>query len=284
MNSFSQRFGKKPIKVEIQIESIDEDLKNALWNALTIFYWKAKVKHDYLEENEDAIRVLLWRIWIDFFKNRLDEEPRYFSAYQKTLKKYFFEADWFEIYDFLEFVPSNYENNQHIQTNEKFIDYCNNVLEREISAYRFVNGIISQISSKVEVESIEEALTITDTFKPVNTHLNRALELYSDRKAPDYRNSIKEAISAVESYCSILTGIPKATLGQALKQIERDNNIHPALKNSFSNLYGYASDANGIRHALITDDNLNQEDAKFMLVACSAFINYLIQKEVKTKK
>jgi hypothetical protein len=114
--------------------------------------------------------------------------------------------------------------------------------------------------------------------------LNRSLELFSDRKSPDYRNSIKEAISAVESYCSILTGSPKSTLGQALKQIEKDNNIHPALKSSFSSLYGYTSDADGIRHALLDDDSLNQEDAKFMLIACSAFINYLRQKEIKTKK
>jgi hypothetical protein len=81
-----------------------------------------------------------------------------------------------------------------------------------------------------------------------------------------------------------LTGNPKATLGQALKQIEKDNNIHPALKSSFSSLYGYTSDADGIRHALLEDDNLNQEDAKFMLVACSAFINYLKQKESRTTK
>ena len=37
----------------------------------------------------------------------------------------------------------------------------------------------------------------------------------------------------------------------------------------------YTSDAAGIRHALLEDPNLDAEDAKFMLVACSAFINYL---------
>lgn len=284
MKLFSQRIGKTPIKSVIQTESIDEDLKNALWNGLIIFYWEGKIKYDRLTDNEDAVQVLLSRIWIHFFKKRLDEKPYYFESYHKFLKKYFFEAEWFEIYDFLEFVPLNYTPDHYSQTNETFIEYCNNVLEREISAYRFVNGTLTQISSKEEVESIEEALTITDNLKPVKTHLNRALELFSDRKSPDYRNSIKEAISAVESYCSILTGNPKATLGQALKQIEKDNNIHPALKSSFSSLYGYTSDADGIRHALLDDDNLNQEDAKFMLVACSAFIYYLRQKEAKTKK
>ncbi|MBQ20275.1 MAG: hypothetical protein CMD31_05920 [Flavobacteriales bacterium] len=284
MTLFSQRIGKAPIKSVIQTETIDEDLKNALWNGLTIFYWKGEVKYDSIESNEDSVQVLLSRIWIHYFKKRLDEKPYFFKRYHEVLKQYFFSAKWYEVYDFLEFVPLNYTPDYSSQTNDAFMEYSNNVLEREISAYRFVNGTLTQISSKEEVESIEEALTITDNLKPVKTHLNRALELFSDRKSPDYRNSIKESISAVESYCSILTGNPKATLGQALKLIEKNNNIHPALKNSFSSLYGYTSDADGIRHALIEDDNLNQEDAKFMLVACSAFINYLKQKEAKTTK
>lgn len=284
MKLFSQRIGKSPIKSVIQTDTIDDDLKNALWNGLTIFYWDGKVKNDWIEHNPNDVIVLLTRIWIHFFKNRLDEMPKSFDRLQPVIKKFFYGCEWYQIYDFIEFIPLNYTRDHYSQTNESFIEYCNNVFERELSAYRFVNGTLTQISSKEEVESIEEALIITDTLKPVKTHLNRALELFSDRKTPDYRNSIKESISAVESYCSILTGNPKATLGQALKQIEKDNNIHPALKNSFSSLYGYTSDADGIRHALLDDDNLNQEDAKFMLVACSAFINYLRQKETKTTK
>jgi len=41
-------------------------------------------------------------------------------------------------------------------------------------------------------------------------------------------------------------------------------------------LYGYTSDSGGIRHALSDEDvTPTFEDAKFMLVSCSAFINYL---------
>jgi hypothetical protein len=284
MKSFSQRIGKTPIKSVIQTDTLDEDLKNALWNGLTIFYWDGKIQNDWIKSNTNDVVIFLTRIWIHFFKYKLDEMPGSFDRLHPIIKKYFYSCEWYQIYDFIEFVTLNYTPDHYSQTNEGFIEYCNNVFERELSAYRFVNGTLTQISSKEEVESIEEALNITDNLKPVKTHLNRSLELFSDRKNPDYRNSIKESISAVESYCSILTGNPKATLGQALKQIEKDNNIHPALKSSFSSLYGYTSDADGIRHALLEDDNLNQEDAKFMLVACSAFINYLKQKESRTTK
>jgi len=53
------------------------------------------------------------------------------------------------------------------------------------------------------------------------------------------------------------------------------------LKKGFSNLYGYTSSAEGIRHALLEEAKLNFEDAKFMLVSCSAFVNYLIAKTSK---
>lgn len=58
--------------------------------------------------------------------------------------------------------------------------------------------------------------------------------------------------------------------------------MHSDLKEAFKKLYGYTSDADGIRHALMDESNLDFEDAKFMLVSCSAFTNYLIAKAAKS--
>lgn len=119
-------------------------------------------------------------------------------------------------------------------------------------------------------------------MKAVETHLRTALDYISNRENPEYRNSVKESISAVESFCSIMTGDGKATLGKALTQIEQSHKIHGALKEAFSSLYGYTSDSGGIRHSLLEDDvNVTLGDAKFMLVSCSAFINYLKTKSLE---
>jgi hypothetical protein len=62
----------------------------------------------------------------------------------------------------------------------------------------------------------------------------------------------------------------------ALTAIEKKIQLHGSLKKAFMALYGYTSDAGGIRHALSDEDvTPTFEDAKFMLVTCSAFINYL---------
>ncbi len=57
--------------------------------------------------------------------------------------------------------------------------------------------------------------------------------------------------------------------------------MHPQLKAAFQSLYTYTNDADGIRHALKDAPDVALEDATFMLVTCSAFINYMIEKARK---
>ena len=112
-------------------------------------------------------------------------------------------------------------------------------------------------------------------------HIKTAIALYSDRKKPDYRNSIKESISAVEAACNFITGEKNSGLPAALRKIEELHGLHPAFKDGLKKIYGYTSDADGIRHALSEVANVTEEDARFMLVICSAFANYLISLKIK---
>lgn len=151
-----------------------------------------------------------------------------------------------------------------------------------MSAYRLVGETLAPITGQQELEAIQDALELKDALKPVRVHISTAVKFFADRKAPDYRNSIKESISAVEAVCSIIVG-SSATLGQALKELEAKGvPLHGALRSAFSSLYGYTSDADGIRHALLDESTLDFDDAKFMLVSCSGFVNYLVAKASKS--
>ena len=183
-----------------------------------------------------------------------------------------------ECYDFIEYVSTVYPDQE---TNGKFQRYCNSTLEREVSAYRFAGGKVVEMTSREEIQEVEAVLALSDPFAPVSTHLRRALELFADRKSPDYRNSIKESISAVEAVSKLLAEDSKADLTQSLRLIKAKAGLHPALEKAFIQMYGYTSDADGIRHALMEEPSVCFEDAKFMLVACSAFINYLRAKAQK---
>ena len=73
----------------------------------------------------------------------------------------------------------------------------------------------------------------------------------------------------------------KGTLGQLVKKLESDIGLHPASGKAFGHLYGYTSDEDGIRHSILESATVDFEDAKFFLVVCSAFANFVSFK-VKT--
>ena len=272
---FSQRKGLTSVKQAIQSDSMDGDLRHGLWNALHLFCWHRQ--EETSARINPGLKILFERLWVDFFKWPLDDLDFYWVTMRSRIREIYYEFSWYKVYDFIEFIAANDE----LMDSKEFMNFCNSILERELSAYRFVGGKITQITTEEEILEVEEALRVAEPYRNIRTHLKTALNLMAVRKSPDYRNSIKESISAVEALCKSVTKNPKATLGQTLKEIETKVGLHPALRNAFSSLYGYTSDADGIRHALLDVPNLSFEDAKFMLVSCSAFINYLICKASK---
>ena len=278
-DSFSQRRGITPLRKNVQLDGIDDDLKNSLWNAVDEYYlnvlnrWKAVNEHGVLGP-------LLTEIWDNFLKMPVDA-IRFESCNRviENLKRKYYSSEWNRLYDFIEFLVRNCKPTSF--TESKFVERCNNILERESAGYRFIDNTISPITSKEEISEISNAMQ--SPIPSVNEHLERSLSLLSDRKQPDPRNSIKESISAVESLCQKITGKNTATLGDALNRIgsEKTIEIHPALRDAFNKIYGYTSSAEGIRHAMLEESTLVNEDARFMLVSCSAFINYLLIKSSK---
>jgi hypothetical protein len=275
---FSQKHGYKPVKSVMQVDTMDEDLRNGLWNALYTYYLREINVHSYFSGDMTPERFLCHILWQDYFKRPLDTMPDVMDNAYREIRDYYFACEWFEVYDLIQFIANRYYDND---VNSKFMESCNSILEREVSGWRFIGGEIAPITSEEEIAEIEKALVSTNSLKPVATHIKTALDFLSDKKTPDYRNSIKESISAVEAICRLITGKDDATLGQALKVIKAKITVHPALEQAFSKLYGYTSDADGIRHSLLDEPDIDFEDAKFMLVSCSAFINYLKLKSSK---
>lgn len=271
---FSERIGVVAPRTALQIRSMDGPLRTGLWNALTVDYFRyvANDNPRNVTYPRPPLKNLVGAMWLNYFKRPLDTLPPRWTDIHKELRDYFFTAQWYEVYEFVEFCAKRFELET---TNEGFRRRCNAVMEEEKSGCRFVSGEIVEITSQDEIAAIEDGQSLSGRFGVVSDNLTAALLLLSDKREPDYRNSIKESISAVEGMCSILANQTKADLGTALKVLEKQKPMHGALKSAFLSLYGFTSDAGGIRHALLGDANLTFADAKFMLVACSAFVNYL---------
>ncbi len=276
---FSQRIGKRPIITELEREGLSDELRNSLWTLIVELILRGKSNEagydNYGRSTLSDLGSFFKLLWMNFFKFPIDNlYIRYNTVQNKPIeyvRKWYFESEWFDAFDFLEFCSDHHTS---------FQELANRMFKREMSAYRFIDGVLTEVNSAEEVIELEQALKNTSKFKSVKEHLKTAIGLFSDKRNPDYRNSIKESISAVESLCKIITGDSKSTLGQALKEIERKHGIPGSLKSAFSSLYGYTSDEGGIRHSLLeTGVSVGIEEARFMLVTCSAFVNYLISKK-----
>jgi hypothetical protein len=282
---FSDRIGVTQPKAVLQTDVIDEDLKNGLWEACTEFYLhpfgtRPSVGH--------TIGVILKDVYVNYFKQTSDNIEFLIEGELQKQKDTFFELDWFEVYNFLEFLSGSAVRNFKPQTNaqisdpkkfdERFRSRVNFFLEREKSAYRFVGDAIVPITSELERSAIEQAMAASDRFSGARSHIQHAIALYGRKPEPDYRNAIKEAISAVESVVRVITKNEKSTLGDALKALESIRPLHPAFKQAMEKLYGYTSDEAGIRHSLIDLTKVDEADAKFMIVTCSAFVNFCVQR------
>lgn len=273
---FSQRMGLAPSIKVAQIDDMDIELRNSLWNVLSLNLFANFDAGSRYHSNRLAgsnFQAFSGALYSEFYKLPVDNIPAEWSRFKAIMLDDFLQTTWHRAYSFIEFVVClNYGG-----TGQLLCEACNVALERENSAYRFVSGRLTPITSSEEIGEIENAISGSEKFSGVRTHLQTSLGFLVDRQSPDYRNSIKESISAVESLAKKLVGDEKATLGQALKVLEKKHNLHPSLKTAFSALYGYTNDADGIRHSLMDNESqLTKADARFMLICCSAFINFAI--------
>jgi hypothetical protein len=286
---FSQRYAYTPPS-QIQRESIDRPLRNALWSILFRYFFGGEFILLGMDLRFSPQSRLAEHLWVDFFEERVNT----FSAdtFPKFFEKHFFESEWYVPYECIESILDQFNtanlNSMSFQCGspDDFIREINLALEKHISAYRLVGGRISPITSSCEIDGIEQALSDTSALSTVNAHLANALGKWSDRQAPDYRNSIKESICAVETLCKTIVGKTEGTLGDSLKGLKsalnnRDVEIHPCIVSAWDKHYGYTCIKDGVRHGYKEASQVSQittsAEAKYMLVSCSAFVSYLIQ-------
>lgn len=265
MARFSERYGYREVRTALQQEEIDEHLRTDLWNIVHLFSGDAD---DYTERFPSYVHI-----WIRLWHRPLDQMPARTYQMSEKVKEHILTAEWFDVYDLIEMFVQGYDEWDRDKRTELF----NTVLKNNLSAYRFVDVIIVKIDEDSDVEAIENALQDAADLTGAKRHIQQALHLLSDRESPDYENSIKESISAVEAVCQHITSSRRATLGDGIKAL-KDNGvqIHPALERSWLAAYGYTSDADGIRHALEGESTVDQARARYFLVTCSAFVSLLL--------
>lgn len=280
---FADRNKIKEENTTMQILEFDERTRVALINMTDIiihgYYPDVNVSHlngSRFVEEQDFLKNLMSDVYSCVVNRSTTMSYSYvWSIIQNTLTT----DDYASVLTIIEYITQTVQRQLYRSVSYKGRTFTaeqayNLVMRQEYVGYRLIKGQARPITDAHEVQTIQE--TIDSKYSEVRQHISKALGFLSDRQSPDYANSIKESISAVERMCSIILG-KATTLGDALKHLEDSGvRIHPALKRAFSQLYGYTSDASGIRHSgELGGKDSTFEEAKFMLISCCAFVNYL---------
>lgn len=272
---FSKRYGYEPVEVPFQVDNINDALRTDLWNSFYLFIHSPLEEYQYSKSQHRRIYQLAW---LHFFRKPFDDFPSRDYELADLVRKHIENGLWHKVYEFFEFVFSNIERIDIYDT-EQFIKYVDETLQINHSGFRLVDKKFIPVTNETEINEIERVKNSANEFGllGVQEHLNSALDLISKKPKPDLKNVIKESILMVE-VISRLIEPNENTLGKALNRLETNQKINPTLKLAFEKLYAYTNGKNGIRHALMENENISIEDARFFLIACSAFTNYLIVK------
>ena len=284
---FGDRNKLQEINTTMQLNTLDDRIRVVIANILKEWIYS----HNFEPHVFRFLKDLIQEVYCEYISSTLEYNIKYVpdKIFTEYISNTILVGEYGDVLTLFEYVVRYFvdRNIEQLGRHGYFVYYdyekaANEIFEREYVGYRFICGIITPITDTIECEEIKQACG--SKFQGSSTHIKNALGFLSDREHKDYKNCIKESISAVESACKIIIEKENATLGDALKVLESKHGLKGQLKSAFEKLYNYTNDKGGIRHADgLFESEVSFEEARFMLVSCSAFVNYLIAEYGKIK-
>lgn len=271
---FSQRNGLSPIPSQLKIGQISAELRRLISYYIseeidrgTKFGYDSRYFTDSWKKVAKDLHVLFFGQDLSTYK---------YSVYntEENLKAVVSKKGIGEVFDLVEFL-FRHTGSSNIMRRE-----LTGAFVRARAAYRIVDDQIVAVGTAQQGAAFESAVQKTEEVgaEAARAHLISAGIGLRDG---DWAGSVRESIHAVEAMARRLE--PEATkLGSALATLEKKGKLHRSLKSALGSLYGYTSDQEGVRHALVFDKeaNVDEADALFMLGACASFVSYMIARDV----
>ena len=273
---FSQREGYEPLPAPLQLQELPSEARIAIWNVLYGQMEASKRwggRSFYIDKPWETI---LRDLYSHHDNRPLDEWNKNFNGITTWMRRRLEEGRFNHVFDVIEFLV------RHKFCPRGFMAELSAVFRRFQLAYIIDSGRPAAIMPATTAEEGNELKRNLDELRKAGlnastTHLQRASKCINDG---DLAGSVRESIHAVESVARQIDPRASKDLGAALTSLERYGALHPAFKHAISKLYGYTSDEQGVRHALLdkAQANVTIDEAVFMLGACASFASYLWRK------
>ena len=272
--SFSQAQGYEEIPTPLNLRELPESARIRIWNVLYASLQHSRDWHQYLDTGGDWHEVLLDKHTLHDILP-LDDWDSLESSKEK-LRRDIKNLPFNKVFDSIQYIL------RHPQCPADIISSMKRVFAECRLAYTLDTEDPPTIIPSVTEEEGNAIVCSLQTLRQSGldastTHLRAASECINRE---DWAGSLRESIHAVESVARQIAPEASNDLKKALASIEKSNPIHPAFKQALTKLYGYTSNEQGIRHALLDRDtaDVGMDEAVFMLSACASFASYLARK------
>lgn len=182
----------------------------------------------------------------------------------------------------LQLEKLGYSNPNQYRTLEEIWGFCKlkfaTYAERRAYVNELYSDILIDLERKIRLSPEPKQWCKTneiliDKLLPVKRQWLKAKNFLQSNE-PDFENCIKEATNSIESTLQILLNKPGETLGKSIKLANIDLDIQRLI----SQMYGYVSNKDFVRHGGTEHQNITKEDAEFFLDFAGISIKYLKEK------
>ena len=288
--TFAEREGKDPLPEPMRLEHVSQKFKQQIWLAIEREIQSQSKSRGLVSRIfrlfNHSMQNILFRYRHEVLGLFADDARRvhWDGAWDPEADMWWFKGkiekgEYCEVLSLIEFILRQEECPRQLHNNIK------NAFNGTSIAYFVcdVNGLptITPRSSRETEEATRQAIKSIEqsSMDGATTHLRQASEHINAQR---FLDAVRESIHAVESVARMIDPKASTTLGPALDSLQQADLLkHSALKQAFQKLYGYTSDEQGIRHALLdqpSTENVGLDEALFMFGACASFAAYLVSK------
>jgi hypothetical protein len=267
---FSQRVGLTPVPPQLQLGEVSAELRRLLEYALSLEIDRATGAGYGSTYFRDSWRQVSRELHVRYFQRSIrnyDADPR---ATVHALQRVITSGNIGALFDLVEFLF------HQPGCSEQFKEEMSGAFVRARAAYRAIDNCIVAVGTEEQADSFQMAIANAEENNALSAR-RHLISAGSELRAGNWPGSVRESINAVEAVSRLVAPGTDA-VSHALSVVEQNGHLHGALKKAFLALYGYASDQEGVRHALVFEDeaNVDEADALFMLGACASFVSYLL--------
>lgn len=281
---FEQRLGLKAEK------SISNDFPDSAQVAL-IYLLEDMVNRNYIVGSDNATS---WNNLLNGIYRiaRLMQPNENWPSYQDELKWVLTSTEWSKIFNYCERVyshllveVSDLKEQQIIATKQEvekyFTDEMNILLSEDNFDYRFKNGQFERAGRLQTQKSLKRmgAVLSSSSLSIVRQHYIKAVKFFNNIEDPDYKNSIKESLCALELCIELTTGKPASkNFTKSIKELEGNgkSQIPPQIAESIIKVFAYRGGGQGVAHAAQNGSKTTKLEAELILNITAAYITYIV--------